>query len=100
MPAYLIANIDVTDPKGFEQYRAGVPAVIAQYGGKYLVRGGAVEAVEGASPFKRLVVLEFPSMEKLRAFYHSPEYAPLIRMRMAASTGQVVLVEGFVPPQA
>ena len=98
MPAYLIANIDVTDPRGFETYRAGVPAVIAQYGGKYLVRGGTVEAVEGASPFKRLVVLEFPTMEQLKAFYHSPEYAPLIKLRMASSTGQVLLVEGYAPP--
>jgi uncharacterized protein (DUF1330 family) len=98
MPAYLIANIDVTDASGFETYRAGVPAVIAQYGGKYLVRGGTVDAVEGASPFKRLVVLEFPTMEQLKAFYHSPEYAPLIKLRMASSTGQVLLVEGYAPP--
>lgn len=98
MPAYLIANIEVTDPKGFDQYRAGVPAVIAQYGGTYLVRGGAVEAVEGTSPFKRLVVLEFPTMDKLKAFYHSPEYAPLLKLRMAASTSEVVLVEGYAPP--
>ena len=98
MPAYLIANIDVTDPQGFEAYRARVPAVIAQYGGAYAVRGGAVTAVEGTSPFKRLVVLEFVTMDALRAFYHSPEYAPLIAMRQKASTGDVVLVEGFVPP--
>lgn len=99
MSAYLIANIDVTDLAGFEEYRAGVPAVIAQYGGRYLVRGGAISAVEGVSPFKRLVVLEFPTMDTLKAFYHSPEYAPLLQLRMAASTGEVVLVEGFVPPQ-
>jgi uncharacterized protein (DUF1330 family) len=98
MPAFLIANIDVTDPKGFEAYRAGVPAVIAQYGGTYLVRGGASETVEGTSPFKRLVVLQFPTMKQLRAFYHSAEYAPLIAMRQAASTGDVVLVEGYSPP--
>ena len=98
MPAYLIANLDVTDPQGFEAYRARVPAVIAQYGGTYAVRGGAVTAVEGTSPFQRLVVLEFATMDALKAFYHSPEYAPLIAMRQKASTGDVVLVEGFVPP--
>ncbi len=97
MPAYLIANIDVTDPQGFEAYRARVPAVIAQYGGNYAVRGGAVTAVEGTSPFKRLVVLEFATMDALKAFYHSPEYAPLIALRQGASTGDVVLVDGFVP---
>ena len=98
MPAYLIANIDVTDPKGFEAYRDRVPAVIAQYDGKYAERGGAVTAVEGTSPFNRLVVLEFATMDALKAFYHSPEYAPLIAMRQKASTGDVVLVEGFGPP--
>ena len=98
MPAYLIANIDVTDPALFDTYRAQVPAVIARYGGKYAVRGGAVTAVEGTSPFKRLVVLEFASMDALKTFYHSPEYAPLIALRQKASTGDVVLVEGFVPP--
>lgn len=98
MPAYLIANIDVTDPALFEQYRAQVPAVIAQYGGRYAVRGGAVEAVEGSSPFKRLVVLEFASMDALKAFYHSAEYAPLIALRQKASGGEVLLVDGYVPP--
>ena len=98
MPALLIANIDVTDPKGFEVYRAQVPAVIAQYGGKYLVRGGASETVEGTSPFQRLVVLEFPTMAALKAFYHSPEYAPLIALRQQASRGDVILVEGYAPP--
>jgi len=97
MPAYLIANIDVTDPALFEQYRAQVPAVIAQYGGKYAVRGGAVETVEGSAPFKRLVVLEFASMAALKAFYSSPEYAPLIALRQKSSRGAVVLVDGYAP---
>ena len=95
MPAFLIANIDVTDPAKFDEYRAKVPAVIAQYGGTYRVRGGALETVEGTSPFKRLVVLEFPTMEGLKAFYHSAEYALLIALRQSASRGDVVLVEGY-----
>jgi len=98
MPAFLIANIDVTDPAVFDAYRAQVPAVIAQYGGTYRVRGGAMETVEGTSPFKRLVVLEFATMAGLKAFYHSPEYAPLIALRQRASSGDVVMVEGFAPP--
>jgi len=98
MPAYLIANIDVTDPALFDTYRAQVPAVIAQYGGKYAVRGGDVEAVEGTSPFQRLVVLEFPTMAALKSFYHSPEYAPLIAQRQKASRGDVILVEGYTRP--
>jgi uncharacterized protein (DUF1330 family) len=98
MPAYLIANIDITDAALFDQYRVQVPAVIAQYGGRYAVRGGATETVEGTSPFKRLVVLEFPTMADLKAFYHSPEYTPLIALRQRASSGDVVLVEGYEPP--
>ena len=98
MAAFLIANIDVTDPRKFEEYRARVPAVIAQYGGTYRVRGGATETVEGTSPFKRLVVLEFADMAALKAFYFSPEYDPLIALRQSASRGDVVMVEGHAPP--
>jgi len=97
MPGYLIANIKVTDPEGFERYRAGVPAVIAQYGGRYLVRGGAMERVESAAGFNRVVVLEFPSLEAARTFYTSPEYAPLLKLRLASTESEAVLVEGYAP---
>lgn len=95
MSAYLIANIAVTDPAAFEQYRALVPAVIARFGGRYLVRGGAVEVKEGNPGLNRVVVLEFPDMDAARAFYHSADYAPLIAMRLASTTGSVALVEGM-----
>ena len=98
MPAYLIANIEVTDPATFEKYRAGVPAVIAQYGGRYLIRGGRTETVEGDPDVQRLVVLEFPTRAALRAFYDSPEYAPLLKLRTASSRSDVVLAEGYTPP--
>ena len=98
MTAYLIANIDVTDPAGFERYRAAVPSVIAAHGGRYLVRGGALAAVEGSLPLKRLVVLEFPSMAALQAFYDSPDYRPLLALRLASTRSDVVLVEGYAPP--
>jgi len=97
MPGYLIANIKVTDPEGFERYRAGVPAVIAQYGGRYLVRGGAMERLENAEGFNRVVVLEFPSLDALRAFYFSPEYAPLLKLRLETTESQAVMIEGYVP---
>jgi len=97
MPGYLIANVKVTDPEGFERYRAGVPAVIAQYGGRYAVRGGAMERLENADGFIRMVVLEFPSLEAARAFYFSPEYAPLLKLRIETTESQVMLVDGFVP---
>jgi uncharacterized protein (DUF1330 family) len=97
MPGYLIANIKVTDPEGFERYRAGVPAVIAQYGGRYVVRGGAMERLENAEGFNRVVVLEFPSLDALRAFYFSPEYAPLLKLRLETTESQTVMIEGYVP---
>jgi len=91
---YLIANITVTDPDRFEAYREAVPPLIAAHGGRYIVRGGKTEAVEGTDPYRRLVVLEFPSLAAAKAFYESPDYAPVLRIRLAASEGQVVLVEG------
>src|SRR5206468_8908364 len=72
---YLVANITVTDVDRFEQYRRAVSAVIERYGGRYLVRGGAVEKAENAEGYDRLVVLEFGSIEAARTFYASPEYA-------------------------
>jgi uncharacterized protein (DUF1330 family) len=95
MPAYLIANITVTDAAGFEAYRAAVPAVIARFGGRYLVRGGAIDVKEGTPGLNRLVILEFPDMATARAFYDSPDYAPLLAMRLASTTGSVVLAEGM-----
>jgi uncharacterized protein (DUF1330 family) len=97
MPGYLIANLKVTDPEGFERYRAGVPAVIAQYGGRYVVRGGIMEKLENADGFNRMVVLEFPSLDAARAFYFSPEYAPLLKLRIESTDSQVVLVDGYSP---
>jgi uncharacterized protein (DUF1330 family) len=97
MPGYLIANLKVTDPEGFERYRAGVPAVIAQYGGRYAVRGGMLDRLENAEGFDRVVVLEFPSLDAARAFYRSPEYAPLLKLRIETTESQVVLVDGYSP---
>lgn len=95
MSAYLIANIVVTDPAGFAAYRDQVAPLIAAYGGRYLVRGGAVTPVEGEPGLNRVVVLEFSDMAALRAFYFSADYAPLIAMRAAATVSNVALVEGI-----
>jgi uncharacterized protein (DUF1330 family) len=95
MAAYLIANIRVKDPAKFAEYRDKVAPLIAAFGGRYLIRGGAVTPVEGQPALERVVVLEFPDMPKLRAFYGSKEYAPLIALRQQASEGDVALVEGY-----
>jgi uncharacterized protein (DUF1330 family) len=94
MAVYLIATIDVTDPEAYDRYRAQVPATIAQYGGRFLVRGGAVEALEGEDIPKRVVVLEFPTAERARAWWDSPEYAPLRSLRNSASRGTLYFVAG------
>ena len=95
MAAYVIADIDITDPAAYEEYRAKVPATITQYGGKYVARGGKTEPLEGGWTPKRIALLEFPSLEQARKWYHSPEYAPLIKIRQKASRGRVIIVEGL-----
>ena len=95
MPGYVIGNINVTDPDAFEQYRGMVPATIAAYGGKYLVRGGVADVVEGDWTPNRLVVLEFESVERAKEWYNSPEYTPAKAIRLKATTGDLVFVEGI-----
>jgi len=95
MAAYVIAELDITDPAAYEEYRQRVPAVIAKYGGKYIVRGGAVESLEGGWSPARVAILEFPSMEHARNWYRSPEYAPLIELRHRSSKSTLTLIEGI-----
>ena len=94
MAAYLIANVDVQDAATFEEYRKQVPATIAKHGGRYLVRGGRVERVEGTWNPKRLVVLEFPSMEQARQWYDSEEYRGPKALRMKCTVTDAIFVEG------
>jgi uncharacterized protein (DUF1330 family) len=95
MPAYVFANIEVTDPVLYEEYRKGVPATIAQYGGRYVARGGAAEGLEGGYAPKRVVILEFPTLERAKAWWDSPEYRPLRAIRQRASRGDLILVDGL-----
>ena len=97
MPAYLVAHVEVHDPAAFDEYRSRVRAVIEAFGGRYLVRGGALETMEGAEQRRRLVIVEFPSMDAARSFYHSPEYAPVLQQRLDSATSDVVLAEGSLP---
>jgi uncharacterized protein (DUF1330 family) len=97
MAAYVVAEVEVTDPVTYEDYRKLVPATVAKYGGRFLVRGGAVEVKEGGWQPKRLVVLEFPSMDQARQWYGSQEYAPALALRLKAARSKVLLVEGAPP---
>ena len=90
MAAYVIGEIEVTDAALYEDYRKQVLATIEKHGGRFLVRGGAVEALEGGWSPKRLVLLEFPSMAKARGWYRSADYAPLIKLRQRASRGKLI----------
>ena len=94
MAAYVFANVEITDPAGYEEYRKQVPATIAQYGGRYLTRAGATEVLEGDWTSKRVVILEFPDMARLKAWYDSPEYRPLHAIRERAAKSIVLAIEG------
>lgn len=95
MPAYLIAEVEVTDPAAYEGYKKLTPAAVAAYGGRFIVRGGAVESKEGDWKPSRLVVVEFSSMEQAKKFYDSPEYAPALAIRKAASKSRLILADGL-----
>jgi uncharacterized protein (DUF1330 family) len=97
MPAYFVFNEQVTDQARFDEYRKQAGPLIERYGGRFLIRGGAVTAAEGNPGLQRFGVIEFDDMAALRCFYDSAEYAPLIRLRQSASTGWVALVEGYTP---
>jgi uncharacterized protein (DUF1330 family) len=97
MTAYVIGEVEVTDPAGYEPYKALAEASITAGGGRYLVRGGASEALEGAAPAGRVVVLEFADLEAARRWYHSAEYQAALPLRQAASKGRLFLVEGHPP---
>ena len=94
MAAYVIAEVNVTDPMLYEDYKKMVPATVQKYGGRFAVRGGAVEVKEGSWTPTRLVVLEFPTMEQARRWYHSPEYAPALALRLKAANSKLILVDG------
>jgi uncharacterized protein (DUF1330 family) len=96
MAAYVLAEIEITNPDGYREYTAIVPATIARYGGRFLVRGGAAEVLEGDWPQRRRVLLEFPSMQAAKEWFDSPEYEKPKAMRQAASNGRLLLMEGAV----
>jgi uncharacterized protein (DUF1330 family) len=95
MPAYVILEIDVTDPVQYEEYKKLSPGSLALYEGKFIVRGGKTETLEGDWKPNRIVVVEFPSVEKAKAWYNSPEYTAAKQIRWKASTGKLLLVEGL-----
>ncbi len=94
MPAYLIARVEIHDPEAYQAYTARSPAIVQSFGGSFVVRGGALETVEGADFRGRLVVIRFPDGAAARGFYHSPAYQELVRLRASAARAEMLIVEG------
>lgn len=94
MAAYLFANVDVKDPDAYRNYTAQTPGLVEKFGGKFIVRGGDFEMLEGQLPLARVVLVEFADMDAARKFYHSPEYQEVLKIRSAAAESQVFLVDG------
>lgn len=98
MVAYLIAEMTVHDREGYNRYARQSPSVVKKFGGRYLARGGAIETVEGTAPLSRVVVVEFPSMERAKAFYYSKEYQAICPIRLAAVDSRLFFTEGVLEP--
>lgn len=95
MPAYVIAHIDVKDPVRYEDYKKMSPVSIQKYGGRFIARGGKTDVLEGTWQPKRLVLLEFPTVERAREWWASEDYRPARDLRQATSTGDMIVVEGL-----
>ena len=94
MAAYVIVDVAIEDPVVYEEYKKLTPAAIAAFGGRFVVRGGAAQTLEGDWRPGRVVVLEFASAERAREWWASPEYAPAKALRQQSATTRMILVEG------
>lgn len=95
MPAYIVVQVEVEDPARYEDYKAMVPSSLAPFGGRFIVRGGKVETLEGDWAPKRFVMVEFPSVENAKAWWDSPEYKDAKALRQATAKTQMIVVEGI-----
>ena len=94
MPAYIVLNVTVREREAYDRYKQLAAQSVAAYGGRYLVRGGATETLEGQWHPSRFVILEFPTLKQGRAWWMSPEYAPAKALRQSCADTEMVLVEG------
>ena len=94
MSAYVIVEIDVVDPVGYEDYKKRASATVEKHGGKYIVRGGKTEVLEGGWQPKRIVVLQFDSMQRAKDWLHCEEYREPRKMRHRTARTNMILVEG------
>ncbi len=94
MVAYIVADIEITDPEEYQRYARQTPGTLEQYGGKFLVRGGQPETLEGDWQTKRLVIIEFPSVEQAKAWYESQEYSAIKGIRQHSAISSIILAQG------
>jgi uncharacterized protein (DUF1330 family) len=94
MTAYVIVDIEVTDPAGYEEYKKLAPPIVAMYGGKYVARGGRTETLEGDWSPSRLVILEFESLEQAKKWVNSEEYREPRKMRLNTTNSKMIVIEG------
>ena len=98
MTAFLVSDVSVRDADAFQTYRTRAAASIVQHGGRYLVRGGEIERLEGTWEPRNIIIVEFPSIEQARAWYNSSEYAFALEMRDKALSRNLILVDGVSNP--
>ena len=94
MAAYVIVEIEVTEPEGYAEYRKLAPPIVAAWGGRYLARGGEVQVLEGDWTPGRLVILEFPSVEQANAWWNAPEYAEPKALRRRTTRSNLIVLDG------
>jgi len=95
MPAYIIVDVKITDPKEYEEYKKLTPSSIAAFDGKFIVRGGKTENLEGNWQPERIVILEFPTVDRAKQWWNSAEYAPAKTIRQNSATTKMIVVEGY-----
>jgi uncharacterized protein (DUF1330 family) len=95
MTAYILARVDIQNAEKYREYMKHSPRVIAQYGGRFIARGGETDTLEGPAETRRIVLVEFPSMERAKAFYHSPEYSAAKLLREGGGDAQFIAIDGF-----
>ena len=95
MPAYIIVDVTILNPANYEGYKKLTPASLIPYDGKFIARGGATETLEGDWQPGRIVLIEFPSVEKAKLWWNSEEYAPAKALRQANAETKMIVVEGF-----
>jgi len=94
MPAYLIARVAVTNIEKYKQYLNVVPGVIEKFEGKYVSRAGKTVTLEGSDETRRIIIIEFPTLERAKDFYNSTEYQEAKKLRKDAAIGEMIVVEG------